>query len=87
MENSDFQSNKQISKEPEKNCWTHAMYSVWAPLSGYDDGNFPFQITPQTKSKSQNVSWIKLVVNFASRRLIASEGRTDLDVLGTHVME
>lgn len=45
--NSDFQSNKQISKEPEKNCWTHATHSVWAPETVFDDGKFPFQKHPK----------------------------------------
>lgn len=84
--NSDFQSNKQISKEPEKNCWSHATHSVWAPETGFDDGKFPFQITPQAKPKCQSVSWTKLVVNFTSRRLTSSEGQIELDGLGTRVM-
>lgn len=51
--NSDFQSNKQISKEPERNYWTHATHSVWAQETVFDDGKFPFQKHPQTKLKFQ----------------------------------
>lgn len=46
--NSDFQSNKQISKETEKNCWTHSTHSVWAPETVFDDGKFPFHKKKKT---------------------------------------
>lgn len=51
--NSDFQSNKQISKEPEKSYWTHATHSVWAQDTVLDYGKFSFQTHPQTKLKFQ----------------------------------
>lgn len=62
--NFDFQSNKQISKEPERNSWIHATHTVWAQETVFDDGKFPFQNTLKQILSSRNVFWAKVVVNF-----------------------
>jgi len=76
--NSDFQSNKQISKEPERNYWTHATHSVWAQETAFDDGKFPFQKHPQTKPKFQKCFLGQTCSKFSLESLKQDEGQMEL---------
>ena len=76
--NSDFQSNKQISKEPERNYWTHATHSVWAQETVFDDGKFPFQKHPQTKPKFQKCFLGQACSKFSLESLKQDEGQMEL---------
>lgn len=84
--NSDFQSNKQISKEPERNDWTHATHSVWAQETVFDDGKFPFQKHPQTKLKFQKCFLGQTCSKFSLEGLVPEEGQMRLR-LGTQMRE
>ena len=76
--NSDFQSNKQISKEPERNYWTHATHSVWAQETVFDDGKFPFQKHPQTKPKFQKCFLGQTCSKFSLESLKQDEGQMEV---------